>query len=112
MSVRRTLEDADAKLTSSQAMPPTQILSARNHRTGISLTRSFNVPPQKTEVAASRSLCVTIAPRTNRRVSSIMDSVLVDVLTRWVHIAGIVIWMGHNWHNVVANLTYRARRKP
>jgi uncharacterized membrane protein len=36
-----------------------------------------------------------------------MDSVLVDALTRWVHIAGVVIWMGHNWHNVVANPTYR-----
>lgn len=36
-----------------------------------------------------------------------MDPAFVDVLTRWLHIVGVVIWMGHNWHNVVTTPRYR-----
>lgn len=30
-----------------------------------------------------------------------------DILFRWLHIAGVIIWMGHNWSNVVHNPRYR-----
>ncbi len=36
-----------------------------------------------------------------------MSSALIDALVRWVHIAGVIIWMGHNWVNVVHNPVYR-----
>lgn len=36
-----------------------------------------------------------------------MDMIDADVLFRWLHIAGVVIWMGHNWSNVVHNPRYR-----
>ena len=42
----------------------------------------------------------------SRRVNSTMDSVLLDAFVRWLHIAGVVIWMGHNWHNVVTTPRY------
>ena len=42
----------------------------------------------------------------SRRVNSAMDSVLVDVFVRWLHVAGVVVWMGHNWHNVVTTPRY------
>jgi uncharacterized membrane protein len=35
-----------------------------------------------------------------------MDSALLDAFVRWLHIAGVVIWMGHNWHNVVTTPRY------
>ncbi len=38
-----------------------------------------------------------------------MDLAILDVLARWVHIAGIVVWVGHNWANVVQNPRYRRR---
>ena len=37
-----------------------------------------------------------------------MDAVLFDVTLRWLHIASVVIWIGHNWQNVVTNPRYRA----
>jgi uncharacterized membrane protein len=36
-----------------------------------------------------------------------MDPLLIDALARWLHIAGMMIWVGHNWVNVVHNPTYR-----
>ncbi|MCM8735755.1 hypothetical protein M5E06_16540 [Azospirillum sp. A1-3] len=36
-----------------------------------------------------------------------MDTADLDIVARWLHIAGVVIWMGHNWSNVVHNPTYR-----
>ena len=42
----------------------------------------------------------------SRRVNSTMDSALLDAFVRWLHIAGVVIWMGHNWHNVVTTPRY------
>ena len=36
-----------------------------------------------------------------------MDLVSLDVAARWLHIVGVVIWMGHNWSNVVHNPVYR-----
>jgi len=41
------------------------------------------------------------------RLAKAMDSVLIDAIARWLHITGVVIWMGHNWHNVVATPRYR-----
>lgn len=35
-----------------------------------------------------------------------MDAVVLDVSVRWLHIASVVIWMGHNWHNVVTTPRY------
>lgn len=35
-----------------------------------------------------------------------MDPVVVDAAVRWLHIAGVVMWMGHNWHNVVITPRY------
>jgi uncharacterized membrane protein len=35
-----------------------------------------------------------------------MDSALLDAFVRWLHIAGVVVWMGHNWHNVVTTPRY------
>lgn len=32
---------------------------------------------------------------------------LIDLLARWLHIAGVLIWIGHNWANVVARPSYR-----
>lgn len=32
---------------------------------------------------------------------------LLDVLARLLHVAGVVVWMGHNWANVVVNPTFR-----
>ncbi len=43
----------------------------------------------------------------SRRANRTMDSVLLEALIRWLHIAGVVIWMGHNWHNVVTTPRYR-----
>jgi uncharacterized membrane protein len=37
-----------------------------------------------------------------------MDLSIVDVAARWLHVAGIVVWMGHNWVNVVNNPRYSA----
>ena len=36
-----------------------------------------------------------------------MDLAVIDALARWVHVMGIVIWVGHNWANVVQNPRYR-----
>lgn len=36
-----------------------------------------------------------------------MDAIMHDVLLRWLHLAGVIIWVGHNWVNVVHNPVYR-----
>jgi len=36
-----------------------------------------------------------------------MDAFGLDVAARWLHIAGVIVWMGHNWSNVVHNPRYR-----
>lgn len=36
-----------------------------------------------------------------------MNAELTDALVRWVHIAGVIIWVGHNWVNVVHVPIYR-----
>jgi len=35
-----------------------------------------------------------------------MDLDAIDIAARWLHIMGFVIWMGHNFANVVQNPTY------
>ncbi|MBI5512898.1 MAG: hypothetical protein HY909_03975 [Deltaproteobacteria bacterium] len=32
---------------------------------------------------------------------------LVDLCVRWLHIAGVIVWLGHNWSNVVRRPRYR-----
>lgn len=36
-----------------------------------------------------------------------MTADLIDVAARWLHIAGVIVWIGHNWVNVVQNPVYR-----
>lgn len=36
-----------------------------------------------------------------------MSYEVTDLAARWLHVAGIVVWMGHNWSNVVYNPVYR-----
>lgn len=36
-----------------------------------------------------------------------MDLALLDLLGRLLHVAGVVIWIGHNWVNVVQTPVYR-----
>ena len=36
-----------------------------------------------------------------------MGTVDVDILVRWLHIVGVIVWMGHNWSNVVHTPRYR-----
>lgn len=36
-----------------------------------------------------------------------MQTEVLDLAARWLHIAGIIVWMGHNWSNVVHNPVYR-----
>ncbi|HMN37630.1 MAG TPA: urate hydroxylase PuuD [Hyphomicrobium sp.] len=36
-----------------------------------------------------------------------MDPAVIDAFTRWLHIASVVIWIGHNWQNVVTTPRYR-----
>jgi uncharacterized membrane protein len=36
-----------------------------------------------------------------------MNAQLLDLAARWLHIAGVIVWMGHNWSNVVHNPVYR-----
>ncbi len=36
-----------------------------------------------------------------------MDLDVIDIAARWLHIMGFVIWMGHNFANVVQNPTYK-----
>jgi uncharacterized membrane protein len=36
-----------------------------------------------------------------------MDLDIIDIAARWLHIMGFVIWMGHNFANVVQNPTYK-----
>lgn len=36
-----------------------------------------------------------------------MDLFALDVAARCLHIVGVIVWMGHNWSNVVHNPTYR-----
>ncbi|MCW9035077.1 MAG: hypothetical protein OQJ97_12720 [Rhodospirillales bacterium] len=38
-------------------------------------------------------------------MSSTMD--MIDVLSRWGHLMGVIIWMGHNLANVVQNPYYK-----
>ncbi len=33
--------------------------------------------------------------------------VLLDTLARWLHLLGILVWMGHNYANVIQNPRYR-----
>jgi uncharacterized membrane protein len=32
---------------------------------------------------------------------------IVDLAARWLHIAGVLVWVGHNWANVVNHPYYR-----
>lgn len=34
-------------------------------------------------------------------------SALLDLAARYLHIAGVLVWIGHNWANVVMRPTYR-----
>lgn len=36
-----------------------------------------------------------------------MSTEVLDLVARWLHIAGVIVWMGHNWSNVVHNPVYR-----
>ncbi|MEW5965123.1 MAG: urate hydroxylase PuuD [Pseudomonadota bacterium] len=36
-----------------------------------------------------------------------MNAEVLDLAARWLHIAGVIVWMGHNWSNVVHNPVYR-----
>lgn len=40
-----------------------------------------------------------------------MGALTLDLLARWLHLAGVVVWMGHNWSNVVMQPWY-ARTLP
>lgn len=34
-------------------------------------------------------------------------SAVLDLLARYLHIAGVLVWVGHNWANVVSRPSYR-----
>ncbi len=36
-----------------------------------------------------------------------MDLDVIDVVARWLHLMGIMVWMGHNFANVIQNPFYR-----
>ncbi len=36
-----------------------------------------------------------------------MQLTILDLAARWLHIAGVLVWIGHNWANVVNHPTYR-----
>jgi len=36
-----------------------------------------------------------------------MDLALLDVVARWLHIVGVVVWMGHNYVNVVQRPSFK-----
>lgn len=36
-----------------------------------------------------------------------MDIAILDIAVRWLHIAGVVVWIGHNWSNVIQTPVYR-----
>jgi uncharacterized membrane protein len=36
-----------------------------------------------------------------------MPLIMIDVAARWLHIAGVLVWIGHNWANVVNHPCYR-----
>ncbi|WP_296712318.1 hypothetical protein [Rhodoblastus sp.] len=36
-----------------------------------------------------------------------MPLTIVDLAARWLHIAGVLVWVGHNWANVVNHPYYR-----
>lgn len=36
-----------------------------------------------------------------------MDLAGLDVVVRWIHICGVMVWVGHNWANVVQHPIYR-----
>lgn len=36
-----------------------------------------------------------------------MQLAIVDMAARWLHIAGVLVWVGHNWANVVNHPVYR-----
>lgn len=36
-----------------------------------------------------------------------MDQLVIDVGARYLHVMAIIVWMGHNWANVIARPRYR-----
>lgn len=36
-----------------------------------------------------------------------MDLNIIDVVARWFHLLGVVVWMGHNYANVVQNPVFK-----
>lgn len=36
-----------------------------------------------------------------------MDLDVVDIIMRWFHLLGILVWMGHNYANVIQNPQYK-----
>ncbi|QXX76628.1 urate hydroxylase PuuD [Methylovirgula sp. HY1] len=36
-----------------------------------------------------------------------MDFAILDIAARWLHISSVVLWIGHNWSNVVHTPAYR-----
>lgn len=36
-----------------------------------------------------------------------MDLDVIDIVARWLHLMGVVVWMGHNYANVIQNPIYR-----
>ena len=36
-----------------------------------------------------------------------MELTIFDLAARWLHISGVIIWIGHNWVNVVNNPVFR-----
>ena len=36
-----------------------------------------------------------------------MDLDVIDVVARWLHLMGVVVWLGHNYANVIQNPLYR-----
>lgn len=36
-----------------------------------------------------------------------MDLDVIDVMARWLHVLGMLVWMGHNYANVIQNPLYK-----